>query len=46
MKKVYDNAIFVADYLNWDKIDCSNKYNQMKSIQEIHKEIYTLVKRK
>ena len=38
MKKVYDNAIFVADYLKWDKIDCSDGSN-FKSIEDIHNEI-------
>lgn len=45
MKKVYESAIFIADYLSWDKIECNNG-NQMKSIEDIHEEIYNLVKRK
>ena len=28
MKKVYDNALFVADYLNWDKIILQQFYNE------------------
>ena len=43
MKKVYDNAIFVADYLNWSHVDCSDGKG-MKSIEEIHEEIYKLVR--
>lgn len=43
MKKVYDNAIFVSDYLKWDKIECFNG-SKFKEIDEIHKEIYNLVK--
>lgn len=39
MKKVYDNALFVADYLGWDKIEC-NIGNKLKSIEDIHNEIY------
>ena len=35
MRQVYDNAIFVADYLNWTKIKC-NCNDKMKSIDEIH----------
>lgn len=42
MKKVYDSAMFVADYLNWTKVNCS-KDNKMKSIEEIHEEIYKLI---
>ena len=45
MKKVYDNAMFVADYLNWCKIDCSNNQG-MNSIEEIHEEIYELVRKR
>ena len=45
MKKVYDNAMFVADYLNWSKIDCSNNQG-MKGIEEIHEEIYKLVRKR
>jgi len=45
MKKVYDNALFVADYLKWHKVECS-KTNEMKTINEIHEEVYKLVKMK
>ena len=43
MKKVYDNANFVADYLNWSKIECSNN-DKFKEIDEIHKEICKILK--
>lgn len=42
MKKVYDNAMFLADYLGWNKIKC-NKGDEMKTIDEIHDEIARLV---
>ena len=42
MKKVYDNAIFIADYLNWNKIQC-NDGDKMRSIEEIHNEIYKVI---
>ena len=45
MKKVYDNAMFVADYLNWSHVDCSDGKG-MKSIEEIHEEIYKLVRKR
>ena len=45
MKKVYDNAIFLADYLNWNKIKCNNA-KTMKSKEEIHNNIYKLIKKK
>lgn len=43
MKHVYDNANFVAKYLGWDIVDCSNG-NEMKEIEEIHEIIYDLFK--
>ena len=45
LKKVYDSAIFVAKYLNWDIIDCSDG-NRMKSPEEIHEEINHLLKKR
>lgn len=45
MKKVYDNACFIADYLGWDKVECS-KDNKLRSIEDIHEEVYELVKNK
>ena len=44
MKSVYDNAVFVADYLNWTTIK-SNNQDKMKSIEDIHEEIYKKVKK-
>lgn len=43
MKKVYDNANFVADYLNWDKIECTDG-EKFKKIEEIHTEICKILK--
>ena len=45
MLKVYENAMFLADYLSWDKIQC-NEGNKFRSIEDIHEEIYQKVKRK
>ena len=45
MKKVYDNAQFIADYLKWDRVTC-NKDNDMLSIDEIHQDITNKVLRK
>lgn len=42
MKKVYDNAMFIADYLKWSKIKC-NKGKKMRSIEEIHEDIYKII---
>ena len=43
MKKIYDNALFVADYLSWEKVECSDN-GKMKDINTIHEKIYNLVK--
>ena len=45
MKKVYRSALFVANYLGWDRIDC-NHGHEMKSIAEIHDDVYRLIKSK
>lgn len=45
MKKVYNSAMFIADYLGWDRVQC-NCENKMKSIDEIHNEIYQLIKKR
>lgn len=45
MKKVYENSIFIADYLSWDKVQC-NDGNKMRTIEDIHEEVYSLVKKK
>ena len=42
MKKVYDNAMFVADYLSWTKVLCSEN-GKMKTKEAIHDEIYNLL---
>lgn len=45
MKKVYENAMFVADYLSWNKVQC-NIGDEMRDVNDIHNEIYSLVKSK
>lgn len=35
----YENALFIANYLNWTIIDCATKEGNMKSIEDIHNEI-------
>lgn len=44
MKKVYENALFVADYLSWDIIGCSDD-DKLRSIDDIHNDVYSLVKK-
>ena len=43
MKKVYDNALFVANYLSWDIVECS-KDGKMREKEDIHNDIYNLLK--
>lgn len=45
MKKVYESAMFVADYLGWSAVQCNNG-NRMKSIDEIHEDVYKLVRKR
>lgn len=45
MKKVYDNAMFLADYLGWDRVECS-KSDKMRDIDDIHEDVYKLVKKR
>lgn len=44
MRRVYDNAMFVANYLKWAMIKCDNN-GKMRPREEIHEEIYRLVKK-
>ena len=44
MRKVYESAMFIADYLSWDQIQC-NYGNKMREIEDIHEEVYQLVKK-
>ena len=44
MKRVYDNSMYLSDYLNWDKVDCSSN-NEMRSREDIHEEVKQKVKR-
>lgn len=42
MKRVYDSGMFYADELGWKKVEC-NDGDQMRSIEDIHDEIYQSV---
>ncbi|MCT4619497.1 MAG: deoxynucleoside kinase [Marinisporobacter sp.] len=45
LQKTYENALWVAEQYNWRKVQCI-KDQTLKGIDEIHKEIYQLVKEK
>lgn len=42
MKKVYESAMFIADYLSWDTIECNIGKNMQKA-SDIHDKVYKLV---
>ena len=44
MKNVSDTSISIADKFNWSYVECMEN-NQMKSVQDIHENIYKLVKK-
>ena len=43
MKKVYQNAMFIARYLGWDMINCENNC-QIDSVENIHNKVYQKIK--
>ena len=43
MRKVYDTAMFLAEYLNWTMVKCDDE-NGIKSVEEIHEDVYARVK--
>lgn len=43
MKKVYENAMFLAEYLNWDMVDCTDN-DKIDTIENIEKKVYKKVK--
>lgn len=44
MRKVYDNAMFVADYLRWEQVKCDELDHMLKP-NEVHDKVYQLVKK-
>lgn len=45
MKNIYNNAIYISNYLNWNIVDCSDG-DTFKDKDAISEEVYRLVKRK
>ena len=43
LKKIYDNSMFLADYLKWDMVSCSEN-DTMLSKEEIHEKVKQLIK--
>ncbi len=46
MRRVYDNSIFVSEYFAWNKIECSNNLEEIRKPEDIHEEIYSLIRKK
>lgn len=44
MKKVHENSLFVAKYLNFEIINCSNN-GELRKIEDINEEIYRKIKK-
>lgn len=45
MNRIHENSMFVADYLSWDKVQCDDG-EAMRSIEDIHEDIYGLIRKK
>ena len=43
MKKVYNNAMEVSEYLHWDSIDCT-KGESFDTVESIHQKVYAKVR--
>lgn len=45
LRQVYDNAMFVADYLGWEKINCATKSGDaILKPETIHRDIYQRIR--
>lgn len=44
-KRIYESSLFVSESLSWETIECS-QYGQMRSIEDIHEEVKSLVRKK
>lgn len=40
LKNAYDAGKYVAEKYGWDIVNCVNENNELKTIEEIHKEVY------
>ena len=43
MRGVYDNAMQVSEYLNWDMVDCSNG-EELDTVENIHEKVYSKIR--
>lgn len=45
LKRSYQHSLYVVEKYNWIRIPCNNG-NQIRSIEEIHRDVYNIVKEK
>ena len=45
LREVYDNAMFVANHLSWNIVNC-NDGDRLRTREDIHEEVYRLVKKR
>ena len=45
MREAYENAMFVAEYLSWDMVQC-NDGDKLRTREDIHEEVCRLVRKK
>ena len=45
LEKSHKNACDIAERLEWKEIHCVNKNGEIKSIEELHEEIYNVIKK-
>ncbi|HVJ50351.1 thymidylate kinase [Desulfitobacterium sp.] len=44
LRKSYENALEIANFENWTRINCINQDQTIKSVEEIHQDVYRVVK--
>lgn len=45
LKSAYDTALWLADKLSWTVINCADDKGNLRTIEEIHEEIYNVAKK-
>lgn len=44
LKKAYENSLWVAQKLGWEIVECTDDEGNIKTIDEIHEEVYKITK--
>ena len=45
LKRAYENSIWIAEKFNWNIINCVDEDGNIRTIEDIHEEIYKIVKK-